>query len=86
MERTEAYQFTAHIEDASSMLQIEDLRKLIKYINRYSKTKFRVTLKPRGPRVAAALADGRHRRAYFQSLPLRHAERIDVYVHENRTW
>ena len=36
MERTEAYQFTAHIEDASSMLQIEDLRKLIKYINIYS--------------------------------------------------
>tara|TARA_B100000575_G_C22964148_1_gene556847 strand:- start:372 stop:692 length:321 start_codon:yes stop_codon:yes gene_type:complete len=36
----------------------------------------------RGPRTKHARADGRYPRAYDQSLPLRHAERLDVYVYE----
>jgi len=36
----------------------------------------------RGPRTKHARADGRYARAYDQSLPLRHAERLDVYVYE----
>jgi len=43
--------------------------------------KYRVTLMPRGPRTAAAIADGRHPRAYDSTLPMRHAERLDVYIH-----
>ena len=46
--------------------------------------KYRVSLMPRGPRRAAAIADGRSPRAYDSCLPLRHAERIDVYVHAAR--
>lgn len=36
----------------------------------------------RGPRTKHARADGRYARAYDQSLPLRHAERLDVYIYE----
>lgn len=43
---------------------------------------YRVALKARGPRTKHARADGRHSRAYDQSLPLRHAERVDLYVYE----
>jgi hypothetical protein len=46
--------------------------------------KYRVSLMPRGPRRAAAIADGRSPRAYDSTLPLRHAETIDVYIHERR--
>jgi hypothetical protein len=44
-------------------------------------TRYRVKCQGRGPRTASAIADGRHPRAYDQSLPLRHAERLDVYVY-----
>ena len=47
-----------------------------------SPTQYRVCLKARGPRTKHARADGRHARAYDQSLPLRHADRVDVYVYE----
>lgn len=43
--------------------------------------RYRVKCQGRGPRTAAALADGRHPRGYDQSLPLKHAERLDVYVY-----
>ena len=42
-------------------------------------TRYRVKCQGRGPRTAAAIADGKHPRKYDQSLPLRHAERMDVY-------
>jgi len=43
--------------------------------------RYRVKCQGRGPRTKHAIADGRHPRAYDQSLPLRHAERLDVYVY-----
>ena len=43
---------------------------------------YRVALKARGPRTIHARADGRHARAYDQSLPLRHAERLDLYIYQ----
>lgn len=43
--------------------------------------KYRVNVMPRGPRTSAAIADGRHPRAYDSTLPIRHAERLDVYIH-----
>jgi len=43
---------------------------------------YRVALKARGPRTKHARADGKHPRAYDQSLPLRHAERIDLYIYQ----
>lgn len=44
--------------------------------------KYRVNVMPRGPRTKAAIADGRSPRAYDSCLPMRHAERLDVYIHE----
>ncbi len=44
--------------------------------------RYRVKCQGRGPRTKHAIADGRHPRAYDQSLPLRHAERMDVYVYK----
>tara|TARA_B100001093_G_scaffold380474_1_gene365906 strand:- start:5013 stop:5339 length:327 start_codon:yes stop_codon:yes gene_type:complete len=44
--------------------------------------KYRVNLMPRGPRKIHAIADGRSPRAYDSTLPIRHAERLDVYIHE----
>ena len=44
-------------------------------------TRYRVKCQGRGPRTSAAIADGKHPRKYDQSLPLRHAERLDVYVY-----
>ena len=41
-----------------------------------------VKCQARGPRTKHARADGKHARSYDQSLPLRHAERLDVYVYE----
>jgi len=49
-----------------------------------STPKYRVSLMPRGPRRVAAIADGRSPRAYDSCLPIRHAETIDVYIHERR--
>lgn len=44
--------------------------------------RYRVKLQGRGPRTKPSILDGRGFRGYDQSLPLRHAERLDVYVHE----
>ena len=70
----------------------EGIRNKHKYAVRYARltetaepgspTQFRVCLKARGPRTKHARADGKHPRAYDQSLPLRHAERVDAYVYE----
>jgi len=43
---------------------------------------YRVALKARGPRTIHARADGKHPRAYDLTLPLRHAERIDLYIYQ----
>jgi len=81
--RTDAYQFTAYPEDAGSMLRIEELRKVVKYINKYSQTKFKVSLKGRY---------GRNNPNYdwwrckVGNVPLRDASRIDVYIHQRRSW
>jgi hypothetical protein len=43
--------------------------------------RYRVTIMPRGARTVHAIADGRSPRAYDSTLPIRHAERLDVYIH-----
>lgn len=47
---------------------------------------FYVKCQGRGPRTSAALADAKRARAYDQSLPLKHATHMDVYVYERYTW
>ena len=104
--RTNSYVFTADVNSAVDMMQIETLRASIKSVNAMAKEtdrmnqyrydhgyadyafpdvpKYRVSLMARGPRRAAAVADGRSKYAYDSCLPLRHAETIDVYIHERR--
>lgn len=104
--RTSSYVFTADVNSAADMLQIETLRASIKAVNAMAREtdrmnqyrydhgyadynfpdvpKYRVSLMPRGPRQAAALADGKTKYAYDSTLPLRHAKTIDVYIHERR--
>jgi|TARA_B110000908_G_scaffold107177_1_gene125999 hypothetical protein len=43
--------------------------------------RYRVSVMPRGARTVHAIADGRSPRAYDSTLPIRHAERLDVYIH-----
>ena len=44
--------------------------------------RYRVTLHGRGPRKEFAESLGKHPRAFDRELPLKFAERIDVYIHE----
>ena len=90
--RTDAYVMTAHTECAGDMLEIETVRKAVKSINKLNKLKerwssnslprYRVTLHARGPRAEYAKALGRHPRAFDRELPMKFAEKIDVYIHE----
>ena len=73
---------TAHVESASDMIDLNILRKVVKMVNKQTQQKFYVKCQGRGPRVAAALKDGKHRRAYDSSLPLRHATHMDVYLYK----
>ena len=95
MMRTEAYQFTTTDRNdpriASLKRKIAFANKLSREATRgfnYSRTVnalWRVRLMPRGPRVEAAWADYRSRRAYDSYLPQRHGTRFDVYVHHDST-
>ena len=44
--------------------------------------RFYVKCQGRGPRTLPSLRDGRGGRGYDQSLPLRHATHMDVYIYE----
>jgi hypothetical protein len=47
-----------------------------------SPTQYYVKCQARGPRAKFAKALGKHPRAFDQSLPLKFAERMDVYVYQ----
>ena len=91
------YVMTAHTGSASDMLELENIRKAVKIINKEQKElessygypdrinalpRYRVKCQGRGPRRKYAIADGKHPRAYDQSIPLSRAERMDVYVYQ----
>lgn len=100
MRHSKNYVFTAHTGCASDMLELENIRKAVKIINRelrhfrygtrgkksgsgsQSYSQFYVKCQGRGPRTLPSLRDGRGGRGYDQSLPLRHATHMDVYVYE----
>ena len=70
----------------------KEKRALYRFENGYSKKppvelpRMRVKLQGRGPRKEAAIKDGTYYNAYDQSLPLRHAERVDLYIYERYQW
>jgi hypothetical protein len=61
--------------------ELKSIRKSISIANAETDTKFRVEVKARGPRRVHAITDGLPHYAYDQWLPIRHAERLDVYVY-----
>ena len=89
---SENYVMTAYTGSAGDMLELERIRKAVSVINKelrvrsynssLGSTQFRVKCQGRGPRTRAALRDGRHPRSYDQSLPLRHATALDVYIYQ----
>ena len=94
---SQSYIGTYWTECAGDMLEVSKIREVVKVINRTSKDaekspwknkagvkfpRYRVKLQGRGPRKEAAAKDGRGYYAYDQSLPLRHAERVDLYIYE----
>ena len=99
MRSSKNFVMTAHADCAGDMLELENIRKAVKIMNkelrhyRYGSRQkkdgygspyrqFYVKCQGRGARTSAALADGKRARQYDQSLPLRHAERMDVYVYQ----
>lgn len=97
MNRSSSYVMTVHPGCAGEMLELMNLRKTISIVNKHAKDnekvsylnprgakfpRYYVKCQARGPRAAFAKALGRHPRAFDQSLPLKFAERMDVYVYQ----
>ena len=97
MRDSKNYVFTAHTQSAGDMLELETIRKAVKIINRKQKRlersygypdrinklpRYYVKCQGRGPRTKPSILDGRGFRGYDQSLPLRHATHMDVYIYE----
>ena len=61
--------------------QTEEMSMRYGSINPKTLPRYRVKLQGRGPRTVNAVNDGKYPRAYDQSLPLKHAEKVDVYVY-----
>lgn len=80
--RTPSYIMTVDPKSAVDMEQLDVLRRSVKYMNASKGNSYYVKCQARGPRVANAIADGSNRHRYNQSLPLRHAVTMDVYIYE----
>tara|TARA_B100001063_G_scaffold44339_1_gene38093 strand:+ start:222 stop:518 length:297 start_codon:yes stop_codon:yes gene_type:complete len=97
MKRSTSYVMTVHVGSAGDMLELQRLRKTISTVNLHAKEnekiaymnprgakfpRYYVKCQARGPRAKIARALGRYPRAFDQSLPLKYAERMDVYVYQ----
>lgn len=82
MKRTTSYVMTIDPLSAVDMEKLKVLRDTVKLLNKTRKQKNYVKCQARGPRVAAAVSEGHRRSYYFQSLALRHAKTMDVYIYE----
>jgi len=76
-----SYVMTVDPLSATDMQQLAILRRSIKYMNASDGSSYYVKCQARGPRVSNAKADGALPWVYNQSLPLRHAVKMDVYVY-----
>jgi hypothetical protein len=84
--RSPAYITTLDPLSSVDMEKLEIIRNAVKVANKNRTKKNYVKCHARGPRVTAALGDGKHRRRYDQCLPLRHAQRLDVYIYTRNTY
>ena len=101
MDRSDAYVGTYYTDSAGDMLEIETIRNAVKSINKQNKKaedshnnhpmtddyvsmpRYRVSLKGRYGRNNPNYCS---RRGNNGSVPLEHAERVDVYIHRRHTW
>jgi hypothetical protein len=79
--RTDAYIGTFDYQSADDMLQLEEVRGMVKNMNKMLREdgfdyQFYVKCQGRGPRQGV--------RRYNQSLPLTLAERVDAYIYRRR--
>lgn len=79
--RSNNYVMTVDVGCAGDMADLGRLRDTIKVLNNIYKEKAYVKLHGRGSRVDHAVSDSRNRRAYDCELPLKYADRMDVYVY-----
>lgn len=76
------------IKSINKMAKENDRINKYRFDNGWSSTipskspRYRVKCQGRGPRTEFAIALGRNPRAFDQSLPLKFAERMDVYVYQ----
>ena len=101
MHRTDSYVMTAYTDSAGDMLEIETVRNTVKSINKQnaraekyhnnhpmtdniiSMPRYRVSLKGRYGKNNPNYCSWRGNNG---SVPLEHAERVDVYIHRRNTW
>ena len=92
MRNSKNYVMTAHVGSAADMLELKNIQKAVKIMNKelrnnsrksaLGSTQFYVKCQGRGPRVLPSLRDGSGGRGYDSFLPLRHATHMDVYIYE----
>tara|TARA_Y100000356_G_C11211092_1_gene263424 strand:- start:623 stop:928 length:306 start_codon:yes stop_codon:yes gene_type:complete len=101
MDRSDAYVMTAYTACAGDMLEIDTIRNVVKSINKQNRIaekrhnnhpmnddlatfpQYRVSLKGRYGRNNPNYCPHRGNNG---SVPLEHAERVDVYIHRRNTW
>tara|TARA_Y100000401_G_scaffold102145_1_gene92210 strand:- start:535 stop:840 length:306 start_codon:yes stop_codon:yes gene_type:complete len=101
MDRSDAYVMTAYTACAGDMLEIDTIRNVVKSINKQNRIaekrhnnhpmnddlatfpQYRVSLKGRYGRNNPNYCSHRGNNG---SVPLEHAERVDVYIHRRNTW
>lgn len=82
MRRSKSFVVTIDPMSASDMEKLAVVKRTVSIGNRRTFRKFQVRLMPRGPRRIHAIAEGKRKWSYDSYLPLRFAQRIDVYVYE----
>jgi len=101
MDRTDSYVMTAYTASAGDMLEINTIRNTVKSINKLIKRaerdhnnhpmnddlaifpRYRVNVKGRYGRNNPNYCPHRGKSG---SVPLEHAERVDVYIHRSNRW
>jgi hypothetical protein len=85
--RTSSYQFTADPNNPADRARIETLRLIVRLNNRFKTRKDRVSLMGRlGENSPYRGLYRRGGRIIAQSIKLRHAARIDVYIHQRSAY
>lgn len=88
MRTSNRYVMTVDINSAADMQQLQAIRKAVSISNKTRQRKQYVKLHARGSRLEATWKSGNpsnyHR--YCRELPLRFAERIDVYIYDRSAY